>query len=139
MSVPPPLPWKVRTAPERFLLVFASASALVGGLLLAAHRTGLGFPVCAWKRLTGLPCVGCGGTRAVDSLVRGDIAGALAMNPAALIGVMFFAALAVYAGGILILRLEPLRPAVLRGNAWRFALAALLGANWIYLLVFGRV
>lgn len=75
----------------------------------------------------------------MDLLVRGDIPGACAMNPAALIGVLFFAALALYACGILILRWEPLRPAVLRGNVWRFALAALLGANWIYLLVSGRV
>lgn len=139
MSLPPPLPWKVRTAPERFVLLFASASAVVAALLLAAHRMGLGFPVCAWKHLTGLPCLGCGGTRAVDLLLRGDIPGAFAMNPAALGGVLFFAALALHACGVLIFRLEPVRPAVFRGNAWRFALAALLAANWIYLLLSGRV
>lgn len=139
MSSPPPLPWKVRTAPERFILLFAFASALVGSLLLIARRMQLGFPVCTWKGLTGLPCVGCGGTRAVDLFLRGDFLGALAMNPVALGGVLFAAALTLYACGVLVLRLNPLRPAFVRGRAWRFVAVAALGANWVYLLLAGRV
>lgn len=138
MALPPPLPWKVRTAPERFILLFAAASVFFVALLLAVRRMGLGFPVCTWKRVSGLPCIGCGGTRAVDLLLRGDIPGALAMNPAAVGGVLFFAALTVYACCVLVFRAEPLRPAWLHGRAWRPVLLAALVANWIYLLLAGR-
>ena len=37
------------------------------------------------------------------------------------------------------IRLEPLRPSFLRPNFWRFVLLGLLAANWIYLLLAGRV
>lgn len=39
------------------------------------------FPPCAFRALTGLYCVGCGGTRCAHALLHGDVATALAMNP----------------------------------------------------------
>jgi hypothetical protein len=39
-------------------------------------------PGCAIRRMTGLYCPGCGGTRCTHRLLHGDLAGALAMNPA---------------------------------------------------------
>jgi hypothetical protein len=38
------------------------------------------YPLCPTKYLTGLDCPGCGGLRAVHSLMRGDLAGALDHN-----------------------------------------------------------
>lgn len=38
-------------------------------------------PVCGVRRLTGLQCPGCGGTRCTVKLLHGDLPGALAMNP----------------------------------------------------------
>lgn len=40
-------------------------------------------PACAWHAWTGLPCPGCGATRAMLDLVAGDLRGAFAMNPLA--------------------------------------------------------
>jgi len=44
---------------------------------------------CAFKEITGFPCATCGTTRTFMLLSRGDVAGALAMNP-----FMFFASIA---------------------------------------------
>jgi|GEM_PF-3628115 hypothetical protein len=47
--------------------------------------------------------------------------------------------LAVYATSVLVFRLEPMRPAVLSAPGLRWVAAALLAANWIYLLCADRV
>ena len=47
--------------------------------------------------------------------------------------------LAVYATSVLVFRLEPLRPAVLDAPRLRWVAAALLAANWIYLVICARV
>lgn len=139
MSEPPPLPWRVRTDLERFSLLLVSVFALVGGVFLALQRLGVRLPLCLWRQLTGLPCAGCGGTRAVDSLLRGDLSGALAMNPLALLAAFVAMLLALYSCCVLFFRLEPLRPRILRDNVGRFILVGLLAGNWIYLLCAGRV
>ena len=51
--------------------------------LIEAWRRGIGCPLHA---LTGLPCPGCGATRATLALLRLDLPGALAFNPGAVIG-----------------------------------------------------
>jgi len=57
------------------------------GVLLASAYVGLvdpnapgHYPLCPTKAFTGLDCPGCGGLRAVHSLVHGDITGALDHN-----------------------------------------------------------
>ncbi len=42
-------------------------------------------PGCAVREWTGLHCPGCGGTRCAVRLVKGDVAGALAMNAAVVV------------------------------------------------------
>jgi len=54
------------------------ASAVYVGLVdpnAAGH-----YPLCPTKYLTGLDCPGCGGLRAVHSLMHGDVVGALDHN-----------------------------------------------------------
>jgi hypothetical protein len=52
------------------------------------------YPMCPLKALTGLDCPGCGGLRAVHSIVHGDITGALNHNLLAV--VLFIPAIAVW-------------------------------------------
>lgn len=61
---------------------------LSGGLGLTAavvlhlrdpHDSG-SYGFCPFLELTGLPCPGCGGLRAVNDLTRGDLVGALSSN-----------------------------------------------------------
>ncbi len=44
------------------------------------------FPPCPILHLTGWQCLGCGGTRAMYSLLHGDILRSLAMNPLVVAG-----------------------------------------------------
>ncbi|MCL8250305.1 DUF2752 domain-containing protein [Aeromicrobium fastidiosum] len=69
------------------------APALAAGLGLAAaavlhlrdpHDSGT-YGFCPFQRLTGLPCPGCGGLRAVNDLTRGDVVGALGSNAVAVV------------------------------------------------------
>lgn len=39
------------------------------------------YPVCYWKRWTGLNCAGCGCLRATHHLLHGDVAAAFRYNP----------------------------------------------------------
>lgn len=136
---PPLLPWQIRTGPERLILIFAACSAVVGsGLLLSLRIGAAGWP-CVWKSVCGIPCAGCGGTRAVSLLLCGAWEQALALNPGAVAAVLGLALIALYASAVLVFRLQPLRPALLRAGGLRWFAASLLAANWIYLLVCARV
>ena len=54
--------------------------ALAAGLYLLLYVFGVG---CLFRRVTGIPCPGCGMTRAWLSLLRGDLAGMLYHHPMA--------------------------------------------------------
>jgi hypothetical protein len=79
----------------------AVASAFIVAMLVAAALLPLappfgfpGSPVCVFKGATGLPCPLCGGTRATQELLRGDVDRALYLNAAALPAVIAFVATA---------------------------------------------
>lgn len=90
-------------------------------------------------RATGLPCPSCGTTRAVLMALRGDFAGAFAMQPLA--SALLFAAapaLAVAACAAGPARVgAALRSAMSRKTA-KAAAAAAVAANWIYVLLNGN-
>lgn len=132
---PPPLPRKFRTAPERLFLVLAvSAAALAAVFVFASQYAHLPW-VCAWRGMTGIPCAGCGGTRAAVLLLQGDWWRAFVLNPGVVVGTMALVAVALYASAVIFFRLEPWRP---RLHAWRWWLAAAVAANWLYLLAVSR-
>jgi hypothetical protein len=109
-----------------FLLHWGPISARIPHLLSApAH---LGIHVCPWRGITGIPCPGCGGTRALLELSNADLPAALAMNPAvslAAVGAMLLAvvaAIAPAAGD----RLLALAGTALRTRRGRVGVAVLL-------------
>ena len=84
-----------------------AAALLALGAILPAARP-LPFDLCLWHRWTGLPCLGCGLTRSVCSLIQGDLAGSVAQHPAGPIVALILALVATRCA-IEALRGEPLR------------------------------
>lgn len=139
LSTPPPLPLHVRTAAERTILIVAASAAAVAVLLFLV--AGFFRPmavICGWKKVTGWPCAGCGGTRALFCLAGGDWLEALCMNPGVVVGGVGLAVAALYAGGVVFLGWAPWRPAWASRVPWRWWLAGAVAANWLYLLAISR-
>ena len=67
---------------NRFKPVWQLVLVEVGVLLFLIACTYFHLPVhCPFKFVTGLPCPGCGGTRAVMALLHGQILEAIYLNP----------------------------------------------------------
>lgn len=66
----------------RLLAVGGLIVVLAGAVLIFRFdpRTAAFFPRCPLHAVTGLHCPGCGSTRALHSLLHGDLLGALKMN-----------------------------------------------------------
>ena len=82
MTSAAPAPRWIR--PAGALLVAASVLALETGSAALDRLRGAGSGaavVCSFKAATGLPCLGCGGTRALARMALGDWRGALQANP----------------------------------------------------------
>lgn len=62
--------WKPLLFLALFLFYCLSMAAMTGG-------------ICFLKGIFGIPCPGCGGTRALVLLAKGDVLGSLDMNPSA--------------------------------------------------------
>jgi hypothetical protein len=63
-------------------------------LALVLPRNGPGIPLCQFKRVTGLPCFGCGLTRSFIGMAHLDVARAGFFNP---LGVVLFPMVALVA------------------------------------------
>jgi hypothetical protein len=72
-------PGSTRRKSAALLLLAAAATALVARLFTPALEKIS--PPCIFHSLTGLHCAGCGATRALIALLRGDIAAAFGYNP----------------------------------------------------------
>jgi hypothetical protein len=73
-------------------------AAFLGGALFAWiwFGTGIQLPECVFHRLTGLPCLGCGGTRCARNLVHLDFGQAFLFHPGFFLVVMLAAAWTTY-------------------------------------------
>lgn len=59
---------RLKRVKYKALKLFFPIALMIGAYIL--YKMGIG---CVWKSLTGLPCPGCGMTRAVFALLRGDV------------------------------------------------------------------
>ena len=110
---------------------FLSGAVFAWGWFLS----GLQLPQCVFIRLTGLPCLGCGGTRCARNLVHLDFGQAFLYHPGFFLVVMLGVAWTLYSA-IFWLRRETLRlrffvePAATRRV--RFAFLGLLVVHWAW-------
>jgi hypothetical protein len=113
------------------VLVLAWA-ALVAATELLDRRSGQSTMLCHLRRLTGVPCPTCGGTRAVFALIDGRPLAALAHNPLVIVagaGFCLWLGLRLACGRRLELRLSARERWSL---PWLVGLA--VAANWCYVL-----
>jgi len=123
-------------------LLWSAVGALVAGAAWAALHTGgaLGPARCVFKAVTGVPCLTCGSTRAVEAMVAGRWLEALWLNPIVTVVAAGWTAYAAYGVGAVTgawpraaVRLDGRECTVLRAIA---ALAVV--AAWVFLAVDGR-
>jgi hypothetical protein len=122
------LPWALTP------LAAAAAAAAAWGAKLPA---GPEYTLCLFRRLTAVPCPGCGLTRAFVHLARGEWLAALADHPLAPLVALELAAGWALWGLALAGRFRP-RPERWLGP-WLLAHAALLGALWLGRLATGTL
>ncbi len=112
-----------------------SASAGIAGALWL--RLNLPVPVCTFHMLTGIPCPGCGSTRAMRQLLEGNFEQALHFNP---LTVCVFAAIAIfdlYAVLVLLFRLPRIRvgPLPPKFGKWtRMFVLSSIALNWAWVI-----
>ncbi len=130
--------WARPGAPPTGLL-FGTIGALAGVAVSVLHLDRLPITLCMFKGMTGLPCPTCGGTRAFGRLFRGDLTGAVLMNPLVVLG-----ALLVFGWAIADLALLPKRRALALelhprlAQVLRVTAVLLLLLNWAFLLAVRR-
>lgn len=114
------------TAPAAVTVAAASAAAVL--YTVDPNEPGH-YPTCPFLAVSGLYCPGCGALRAIHDLLHGDVAGALARNPAVLIALPYLlVALVTWwrrTTGRPAPRSTSLPPAVIWG------LLAVIGAFWV--------
>ncbi len=107
---------------------------MTGAALAVLHAQGVA--VCAFHRLTGLPCLTCGTSRAASLLLSGDPLAALRLQPLAVAAGVAAGVWCVCDAAALLLFRRTVR-AVWRPGEWRgcvIAGTAAALANWAYLL-----
>jgi hypothetical protein len=119
--------------------IFLACGLVIAAVVGLLHLDRLPVTFCAFKAVTGLPCMSCGTTRAFARLFSLDLPGAVTMNP-----LSAAVALALVPWGLADLALLPrgralaLEVAPALAPFVRVTAVALVFANWAYLIVAGR-
>ncbi|HQZ27305.1 MAG: DUF2752 domain-containing protein [Verrucomicrobiales bacterium] len=95
-------------------------------------------PSCRFQATFGIPCLSCGGTRAMKAFVRGDLVEAVRFNPAAILGVAA-SCLWLLSGITRFFLACPAPSAETTSRRIKFGAIltlAILALNWIYLILF---
>ncbi|MEP6822596.1 MAG: DUF2752 domain-containing protein [Chthoniobacterales bacterium] len=120
---------------ELIWLAVTVGAALLGVIWLALN---LPRPTCAFRSLTGLPCMTCGATRASLSFFHGHLGAALHFNPLVFVGLCAIALFDVYAAIVLTARTRRVRMSFPKRGTRKVVLACVLlvgAGNWFYLLL----
>jgi len=125
---------------ERLWLSIALASAALVVLWIASGHEELPTVICPFRAITGIPCLSCGGTRALLALAHGDVRAAFVWNPLVAAGTVAALVWLLYAAFVIILRAPRLRLRLEARDrlALRVAAGLAIAGNWIFLIAQGR-
>jgi hypothetical protein len=118
-------------------LLALAVLGLSGAMVIAWLHWKLPVPPCPFHALTGQPCLTCGGTRCLRSLLEGHVVTGLEWNPLVFLGAIAAALFAVYATVVTAFRLPRVRFGTVSPRAalaLRLSVVGVLAANWIYLI-----
>jgi hypothetical protein len=122
-----------------YLLLSSATAAGYAYLASSLHHEGPGNPTpCLIKNVTGIPCPSCGSTRSVASMVNGDIAQAVMINPMGILVAGIMLTVPFWLLYDIMLKKDTLYINYIQAERklqakWvAIALAALVIANWIW-------
>jgi hypothetical protein len=126
----PPYPGELRHE-----LVWSATFLGGGAAAFLWFATGWSLPDCLLMKWTGLPCLGCGGTRSARCLVAFDPWQALLYHPGFTLTVLGLCLWTLYSAYVLVSR-DPLRLRIAMdesGRSWlRRGLVAALLVHWVW-------
>jgi hypothetical protein len=125
---------------ERLWLSVALAGAALSVLWVAAGHEELPRVICPFRHLTGIPCLTCGGTRALLALTRGEVQAAFLWNPLVAVFAIAAATWLLYAAVVTVLRAPRVRVRLAERDRvlFRAAAWAAIAGNWVFLILQGR-
>jgi len=141
--------WTPPWTEMRYDRLVAPAVSLFAVLaLLIGARTYENWPIkplpCSLRTLTGIPCIGCGGTRTMEALSRGEIVEAAQFSPLVVLGV--FAVLIWFAWTVATMKMHRYQREWVaekneqsgkkRGWRWGVLVTVLVLINWVYLVCY---
>jgi hypothetical protein len=94
-------------------------------------------PACPLFSITGIPCPGCGSTRATLALAGGDFIGAFLLNPGWVIACVAGVAAWIYALGAVFLKMPRVRAGAggfFSDKVFTVGLIAAIFANWVWVV-----
>lgn len=93
---------------------------------------------CYIKQVSGIPCPSCGTTRAIITLLNGDLVGAVLINPLGILAAMFLLIIPIWIALDLLLQKSSLQrcylkaESVVRRRAVAIPLILIVVLNWIW-------
>lgn len=113
----------------RAWIMFAGTSAIFAASVLWHPQDEGGVVLCPFRATTGLPCPGCGLTRAFCAIVRGELERALHFN--IISPIVFLATIIVWLYAVsVLLKIDPLRDLLARlrpgARVWQATFALLI-------------
>ena len=133
-AVPTPHAARGPDASRRSLFVLPLTSAVFAVSAMWSPTDLPGFVVCPFRAVTGLPCPGCGMTRAFCAIGHGDFAGAFGFN--VLAPFVFAAALLLWAHALAtLLKLDSVRGALERLRPTPRATRVMLAVTLVWWVV----
>jgi hypothetical protein len=122
------------SVPERITLFGLGCVAIATVYPALSARTGFELP-CPLRTLTGIPCPFCGMTTATVALASGEVTGAAAANPLALlVAALVLGTLPILVGRLVGLRRPPVPWSDLARRRTGWAVGVLVAASWVFQL-----